>query len=207
MMQVIVATERASQKPSSRDRMVASAAMLIREKGLTGTSFGDVIDHSGAPRGSIYHHFPGGKTQLVEDAVRYAGEYIVGTIDRAAEDGDPVKVLRAFTAAWRRVLEDSDFRAGCPVVAVAVEAHEDESTLTGRRVRRFARWHESLVELLRARSVPEARSRRLATTMVAAIEGAVVLCRATRSVQPLNDVGRELETLLDEALASAARAR
>ena len=137
MMQVIVATERASQKPSSRDRMVASAAMLIREKGLTGTSFGDVIDHSGAPRGSIYHHFPGGKTQLVEDAVRYAGEYIVGTIDRAAEDGDPVKVLRAFTAAWRRVLEDSDFRAGCPVVAVAVEAHEDESTLTRRRVRRI----------------------------------------------------------------------
>ena len=203
MMQVIVATRRTSQRPSSRDRMVASAAMLIREKGLTGTSFGDVIEHSGAPRGSIYHHFPGGKTQLVEDAVRYAGEYIVGTIDRAAEDGDPVKVLRAFTAAWRRVLEDSDFRAGCPVVAVAVEAHEDESTLTAAVSDVFARWHESLVGLLRARSVSEARSRRLAMTMVAAIEGAVVLCRATRSVQPLNDVGRELETLLDEALASA----
>ena len=203
MMQVIVATRRASRKPSSRDRMVASAAMLIREKGLTGTSFGDVIEHSGAPRGSIYHHFPGGKTQLVEDAVRYAGEYIVGTIDRAAKDGDPVLVLRAFTAAWRRVLEDSDFRAGCPVVAVAVEAHDGDSALSGAVSEAFGRWQDSLVGLLRGRAIPEARARRLATTMVAAIEGAVVICRATRSVGPLNDVSRELEVLLDDALASA----
>jgi AcrR family transcriptional regulator len=203
MMQVIVDGESAKSTQHSRDRMVVSAAMLLREKGLTGTSFGDVIEHSGAPRGSIYHHFPGGKTQLVEDAVRYSGEYIVGTIDRAAKDGDPVLVLRAFTTAWRHVLEDSEFRAGCPVVAVAVEAHDGDSALTGAVAEAFGRWQESLIGLLRGRGVGEAKARRLATTMVAAIEGAVVLSRATRSVRPLNDVSRELETLLDDALAAA----
>jgi AcrR family transcriptional regulator len=201
MMQVIVDAKTAQSAQHSRERMVVSAAMLLREKGLTGTSFGDVIEHSGAPRGSIYHHFPGGKTQLVEDAVRYAGEYIDGTIDRAAKDGDPVLVLRAFTAAWKRVLEDSDFRAGCPVVAVAVEAHDGDSALTSAVADAFGRWQQSLIALLRGRGVPEAKSRRLATTMVASIEGAVVMCRATRSVTPLTDVGRELETLLDDALA------
>ncbi len=181
--------------------MIVSAAVMLREKGLTGTSFGDVIEHSGAPRGSIYHHFPGGKSELVEEAVRYAGDYIAGTIDRAARDGDPVAAVRAFTAAWRTVLEASDYRAGCPVVAVAVEAHEGDSDLTAAVSDVFAKWQASLARMLRARGVPSARSRRLATTTVAAIEGAVVICRASRDLQPLADVSREVEGMLAQALA------
>ncbi len=193
-------TRTARNGPGSRDRMIISAALILREKGLTGTSFGDVIQHSGAPRGSIYHHFPGGKTQLVEEAVRYAGDYIAGTIDRAARDGDPVAALKAFTAAWKTVLEASDYRAGCPVVAVAVEAHDEDSGLTDAACDAFASWRSSLARLLRSRGVPEARSRRLATTTVAAIEGAVVICRTSRSLQPLADVGREMEDMIEHAL-------
>ena len=203
MMQVIVDARTAQSAQHSRDRMVVSAAMLLREKGLTGTSFGDVIEHSGAPRGSIYHHFPGGKTQLVEDAVRFAGGYIVGTIDRAAKDGDPVLVLRAFTAAWRRVLEDSDFRAGCPVVAVAVEAHDGDSALTDAVAEAFGRWQESLIALLRGRGGPRSAGAAARDDDGRGDRRRGRACRATRSVRPLNDVSRELETLLDDALAAA----
>lgn len=191
-----------SPRRDSRRRMIGSAALLLREKGLTGTSFGEVIQHSGAPRGSIYHHFPGGKAQLVEEAVGLAGDHIGQVIERAAASGDPAGALHQFTAAWRVTLEQSDFRAGCPVVAVAVEAHDDDPQLAGAAARAFAAWTDALAGLLRDRGVPAARARRLATTAVAAIEGAVVLCRARRDIRPLLDVSREVEDLLRDAVAA-----
>jgi len=181
---------------NSRDRMIVSAALLLREKGLTGTSFGDVIDHSGAPRGSIYHHFPDGKSQLVEEAVQYAGSYVAESIESAGT----IEALRGFTKAWRKTLERSDFRAGCPVVAVAVEAHNEAPRLAGAAADAFTLWQEALASLLERSGVERARARRLATTTVAAIEGAVVICRAQHDIQPLDDVSAELETMLLTAL-------
>jgi AcrR family transcriptional regulator len=177
--------------------MIVSAALLLREKGLTGTSFGDVIDHSGAPRGSIYHHFPDGKAQLVEEAVQYAGEYVADSI----ESTDPIEALRGFTAAWRKTLERSDFRAGCPVVAVAVEAHHESPDLAAAAAGAFARWQEAMKTLLEGVGVEPVRARRLAAITVAAIEGAVVVCRAQRDMTPLEDVSAELETMLQAAIA------
>jgi AcrR family transcriptional regulator len=182
---------------TSRERMIVSAALLLREKGLTGTSFGDVIEHSGAPRGSIYHHFPDGKAQLVEEAVRYAGSYV----EESIESSDPVEALRSFTSAWRTTLEQSDFRAGCPVVAVAVEARSEAPELAAAAADAFAGWQRALQALLEDAGVEPARARTLAATTVAAIEGAVVICRAQRDIQPLNDVSMELEKMLSSALA------
>src|SRR3954447_16618131 len=174
----------------SREKMIVSAALLLREKGLTGTSFGDVIEHSGAPRGSIYHHFPNGKAQLVEEAVRYAGGYVADSL----ENTDPIEALRSFTKAWRKTLERSDFRAGCPVVAVAVEAHHEAPDLAAAAAEAFARWQEALTSLIERAGVEPKRARRLATISVAAIEGAVVMCRAQHDMTPLDDVNAELET-------------
>ena len=179
--------------------MVTSAAALLREQGLTGTSFGDVIEHSGAPRGSIYHHFPGGKAQLVDEATRLAGDYVSAALDHAAETGDLRAVLRQFVAFWRRGLERSDFRAGCPVVAVANEAHDEAPQLADTAAEVFAAWHERLVKVLRGEGVPPARAERLARLIVASIEGAVILARAQRSTRALDDVGRELEALVRES--------
>jgi AcrR family transcriptional regulator len=176
--------------------MIVSTALLLREKGLTGTSFGDVIDHSGAPRGSIYHHFPDGKAQLVEEAMQYAGSYVADSI----EDADPIEALRSFKRGWRKVLEGSDFRAGCPIVAVAVEAHSDAPQLAAAAAAAFASWQDALQVLLERDGVEPDRARRLAATTVAAIEGAVVICRARRDMKPLEDVSAELETMLSAAL-------
>src|SRR5205823_6903723 len=101
-----------------RDRMIQSALVLMGEHGVEATSFSQVIEHSGAPRGSIYHHFPGGKAQLVEEATRYAGEIIVSLLNEAAESHeDPVAALDAISEFWRTLLHDSEFAAGCPVLA------------------------------------------------------------------------------------------
>lgn len=183
----------------SRERMVRSAAVLLREHGYAGTGFRDVIAHSEAPWGSIYHHFPGGKAQLAEEAVRYAGDFVAQLIEHSPPD-DPVATLRSFIAVWRQGLEASEFRAGCPIVAVATEAPADQPALGEACAHAFASWERALAATLRRAGVTQARSRRLATITVAAIEGGIVLARARRTTKPLDDVGRELELAIREAL-------
>jgi AcrR family transcriptional regulator len=182
----------------SREKMISSTALLLREQGLTGTSFGDVIEHSGAPRGSIYHHFPDGKAELVQEAVRFAGHHVGQTIESAGDDA-PVAVLRALVATWRATLESSDFRAGCPVVAVAVEA-DQTAELRAATAETFGEWQRMLASLLCHNGIPPTRAPRLASLTVAAIEGAVVICRAQRSTQALDEIADELEETLVEAL-------
>ncbi|MFB4315794.1 TetR/AcrR family transcriptional regulator [Actinomadura sp. 21ATH] len=185
----------------SRERMVRSAAYLFRERGYSGTGFRDVITHSGAPRGSIYHHFPGGKVQLAEEAVRYAGEFLNAGIAAAVEGGDAASAVDAFVGWWRQVLIKSEFRAGCPVVAVTVESHEEAPQLAAAAAAAFGRWQDTLATGLGNAGVPDARAGRLATMIVAAVEGATVMCRARRDVAPLDEVVAELKDLARAAVA------
>ena len=184
----------------SRDRMIQSAALLFRENGYSGTGFRDVIEHSGAPRGSIYHHFPGGKEQLAAETVAWAADVIERRIARAAQSGDPIAALGIFVESWRDVLEDSNFRAGCPIVAVAAEA-DAGSTATDAAAAAFTRWQDLIGRTLLDAGVSRTDARRLATTVVAAIEGAILLCRVRRDIRPLRDVHRALEATLRTAIS------
>lgn len=178
--------------------MVASAAALIREHGAAATSIDDVLQHSGAPRGSAYYHFPGGRAQLVEEVVDLAGGAVAQLLAEAG-DASPVAVFDAFIAMWRTQLEDSDFRAGCPVLAVAIESNAAAPQLTVAAARAFDSWREALEAHFRRHGVARVRARRLSTMVVASVEGAVALCRVDRSSQPLTDAAFELRRLISEA--------
>jgi len=184
--------------------MVMSTALLLREHGLTGTSVRDVIDHSGAPRGSIYHHFPDGKVQLVEEAVALAGDAITSGIRQlTSEDGDPVAAIHTFVSVMRHVLVSTDFRGGCPVVAVAAESpadREEQVRLSNVTARVFTDWNAAMAEGLVAKGIEPARAKSLATLLIASIEGAVVMCRAQHSTVPLDDVESELVALATNSL-------
>src|SRR3989440_11061505 len=99
MMRVIV-----KMTTDSRQRMIETAALVMRERGVEATSFSEVLARSGAPRGSIYHHFPGGKAQLIEEATRYAGEFTATGLATALAQEDPVAAIRALSASWGRIL-------------------------------------------------------------------------------------------------------
>src|SRR6266550_8579301 len=104
----------------SRASMVRSAASLIRTRGLSATSFSDVLADSGAPRGSIYHHFPKGKEQLAGDAIRWTSERVIGH-QRACRATTPAGVLDCFIDMWRQVVQASNGTAGCVVAGVAID--------------------------------------------------------------------------------------
>jgi AcrR family transcriptional regulator len=180
--------------------MIQSAALLFRENGYSGTGLRDVIEHSGAPRGSIYHHFPGGKEQLAADTVEWARAVIERRIARAVEHKDPVTALGVFVDIWREVLEESNFRAGCPIVAVAAEANAG-TTATAAAAAAFARWQDLIGHALLGAGVGRTDARRLATLVVAGIEGAILMCRARHDIRPLRDVHRALEATLRTAIS------
>src|SRR5271154_396895 len=187
------------RKSNARQKMIESAALLFSERGVQGTSFTDVLAHSGAPRGSVYHHFSGGKTQLGEDATRWAGEFTIAGAVAAVERRDPVAAVGSFRRYWSKILRASDFGAGCPVATAALEgSHQPTARDIAGEV--FADWQMVIADALRRGGLPVARARSIAALLLASIEGAIVLCRAQRSLRPLERVCDELELVMASAL-------
>jgi AcrR family transcriptional regulator len=183
--------------------MVISAALLIRERGAHPTAIADVLEHSGAPRGSAYHYFPGGRTQLLCEAIDYAGEYIAARIAGAKSGLDALDDL---IGAYRTQLVRSDYRAGCPVVAVTVEAgdpaKQDRATpVIDSAAAAFARWTDLIAARMVADGVSEPRAEQLAMLSTTAIEGAIVVARASRDLKPLDLVHGQLRDLLQAELS------
>jgi AcrR family transcriptional regulator len=181
--------------------MISGAARMVGSKGAASTSLRDLAREAGVPIGSTYHHFPGGKQQLVEEAVRAVGAHIDRLIAAARADGVD-SALASLTGEWRRVLTSSDFRTGCAVLAVATE-DDDELRTVAMSV--FDGWRTGLSGTLADAGVPRRRAPRLARMIVAAVEGAVALCRAERSTAPLDDVTQELGVLIATAIRAPSR--
>ncbi|MGY4710665.1 TetR/AcrR family transcriptional regulator [Mycolicibacterium sp. CBM1] len=181
-------------RSSTRTKMLISAAQVLRERGAAGLTIDEVLARSGAPRGSVYHHFPEGRSQILREALNYAGVSITSSIDEAAGENAAV-LLRRFVELWEDALVTSDYTAGCPVLAAAVGAGEDEA-LTAVAGDIFARWREASTQAYLREGFEAADAAALADTTIAAMEGAVVLCRSARSLKPLHDVAAQLEFLI-----------
>jgi TetR/AcrR family transcriptional repressor of lmrAB and yxaGH operons len=190
-----LATHARRKRGDTRTKMLISAAEVMRERGAAGVTIDEVLIRSGAPRGSVYYHFPDGRNQILTEALQYAGDAITADIDDAASRGAKV-LLRQFVEFWERVLADSDFHAGCPVVAAAIGSADDEVRLSAEAGRIFAHWRIALTWAFVADGLPESDADSLAVTSIAALEGAVVLCRSTRSSEPLRTVYDQLEFLV-----------
>ncbi|MCZ1012897.1 TetR/AcrR family transcriptional regulator [Streptomyces noursei] len=185
----------------ARERIVAGAADMISRRGLSATSIREMAKHAEAPLGSTYHYFPEGKQQLATEAVRYTGTRVAQSLRKELEAG-PVAGLRAFLALWRKIVVDTDFRAGCPVLAVAIEeppTDELPAALTAA-AEVFDEWENLLAASLHEHGAETEQAAQLATLVVAAVEGTVALCRAKRSVQPLDRTARQLQMLIASAI-------
>jgi TetR/AcrR family transcriptional regulator, lmrAB and yxaGH operons repressor len=172
-----------------RDRMVEGAMALLARRGLQATSFSEVLAATGAPRGSLYHHFPWGKDQLVAAAIDRAGAVLTDAM--AAVAGAPAEaVVERFLAIWRAVLTRSQCEAGCAVLAVTVAT--DSPDLLSHATAIFRAWRERLADLLHQGGLSPVQARALAMMLIASAEGAVVLSRADHSLEPFEAVAHQL---------------
>jgi TetR/AcrR family transcriptional regulator, lmrAB and yxaGH operons repressor len=175
--------------------MLVSAAEVLRERGAAGVTIDEVLARSGAPRGSVYHHFPEGRNQLLTEALQFAGEAITELIDEAATKGG-MYLVKQFVVFWEELLLESDFAAGCPVVAAAIGCAGEEPQLTTVAGSIFSHWRDALTRAFISDGFEDADAASLAIMCIASMEGAVVLCRSTRSVDPMREVAQQVEFLI-----------
>lgn len=176
--------------------MVTSAAMLLREHGVAGTSIARVLEHSRGPRGSVQFHFPGGKAQLVTEALAWAGGLVTGVLTRAeARGATPAEVLTAICDHYKQQLIGTDFRAGCPVGAVSQEAFGDPE-LGPIVAGVIDDWTMALTAVLVAAGRDETEASDLALLCISSLEGAITLSRVRRSSRPIEIVQERLVQLL-----------
>ncbi len=172
-----------------RRRMAKAALGLIAERGVGGTSIADVLERSGAPRGSVYHHFPGGKDEMVLAAMEYMANEARAPL-AALKGADVAGIITGFVNLWRHVLLRSDFAAGCASAGVATSAESDELRAAARRV--FEAWTGDLAGLFVHTGMERSKANDLAWMLFASTEGALIFARSERSMRAMDLVERQL---------------
>jgi TetR/AcrR family transcriptional repressor of lmrAB and yxaGH operons len=176
-----------------RARMVETAATLLAQRGVQATSFGEVLKLTGGSRGSLYHHFPGGKAQLVEEAVASLRDRAFAPMEQYA-GASAEEITKQFLALWRSFISGFELQGGCVMFTVTVTT--DSAAVIAQTADAFRAWRTRLAELLTQGGFTQSRATAFAATLVAAVEGALVIARAERSMEPYDTVATHL---LDQA--------
>jgi len=170
--------------------MVSSAATLIRERGVHGVGLREVVAHSGGPRGSLGRYFPGGKTQLVTEAIDDALAAVYRELDRTlTEAASFAEAIGMIVTPWRGLLVGHDFALGCPLAATVVDAAENDD-LRNHVDELLARWQAPVAQVYVKFGASSAEAEEHALVLLAALEGALILSRARRSTVPIDTVER-----------------
>jgi TetR/AcrR family transcriptional regulator, lmrAB and yxaGH operons repressor len=180
---------------NTKQRMVEATADSMRRRGVAATSFTELLEHSGAARGAIYHHFPGGKAELAEAAVRWTGDNVaaaLATLRPASET--PGAVVEAFLELVRPVVLESAQGAGCAVAAACTESDTGSPLQLASRAA-LSSWRKLLAARLTGAGAEETGAWHLASLLVSTLEGAHVLCRAEGSIEPFDAAAAALLSL------------
>jgi AcrR family transcriptional regulator len=175
---------------STKDRILFAGAELYRRKGFTGTGLKAVAAQADAAFGSLYHHYPGGKEQLGEAVIRTSGAFFLQLFVVIADDApDVVTAVERFFAGAAQTLVATDWEDACPIAVIALEVASTNETLRLATADVFESWLAEGRARFAAAGIPEAPARALALSFVCGLEGAFLLCRATRSTEPMEAAG------------------
>jgi AcrR family transcriptional regulator len=166
----------------------------MRERGIHGVGLREVVAHSGGPRGSLGRYFPGGKTQLMTEAIDVVIAELSAEVDEGTTKAKAFPdAIVAIVAPWRRLLVDYDFALGCPIAATVVDA-ADNDELRVHVDELLAHSQASVADVYARFGASPAEAEEQSTVLLAAIEGALILARARRSIEPLDTVERYFAT-------------
>lgn len=187
----------------TRTRMIETTARLIQARGYHGVSLSDILGESGAPRGSLYFHFPGGKDALVLEAMRIGIEEASHELKVCLSEADhPAEGVRRFFQAAAREMIDSDYGFGCPVAPIVLDTPGIGSDLAQACKAAFEEWEHLYRETLVASGLAPAQAAPLARTILASLEGALIMARSDRSTQCIEEVGDQMAVLVRNALTT-----
>lgn len=187
----------ARKRGASRTRLISAAAQLFQEQGFAATGLSEVLDRAQTPKGSLYHHFPGGKAELGVAAMESAGQVLHQTLTARQENqGSSAGAIRAFAQDLAGWLEGSDYTRGCPIATVALEQANGAPELVAAIRSAFDRVIKGLADQLVAEGQTPERAHQLATLCLSTLEGALILARSQHSSDPVRMAGEELARLI-----------
>jgi len=178
---------------ATKDRFINTTRRLLETQGYHATGVNQIVEESGAPRGSLYYHFPGGKEQLAVDAVQRAGETTAALIEENFSDQLPVPdAVREFAQGVAEHVKASQYQSGSPLTAVAMETANTNPALNQACQEAFTRVQQAFSTKLQGGGIPKDRADQLASFITASLEGGIVLSRAYHSKEPLMQAAQEL---------------
>ncbi|MGW4520298.1 TetR/AcrR family transcriptional regulator [Amycolatopsis sp. NPDC004378] len=190
------------RRTDTRQRMLDTAADLFQTQGYHATGLTQLTTAGGAPKGSLYFHFPGGKEQLAAEAVRLSGERTGAVLEAVLRDApDAATAVDRAVDALAGFLTGSDFQRGCPLATVALDAAAESVPIREACADGYSSWHGILRDYLAGQGLSAGRADELATVVLAAIEGGLLLARTRRDVAPLRAVAAHLHATLDRELS------
>ncbi len=187
----------------TKERILDASGELFRRQGYMGTGVKQILAEAGAPFGSLYHHFPGGKVELGAETVRRSGALYGLLLGEFAGPEVPLAAgIRAFFAAAAETLVETDYADACPIATVALETASTDEDLRQACADVFNAWIEGATARFTMEGIPQRQSRLLALQMLSALEGAFVLSRALRTTEPVEAAGKSSVEAIEAALSS-----
>jgi TetR/AcrR family transcriptional repressor of lmrAB and yxaGH operons len=173
--------------PDSKEKTIVAAARLLRGQGYRGTALNDILDAGGSPRGSLYFHFPRGKEEIGEAALAFAAEGVRRAIAAASETSESaevflIRIVRGMAADLAR----SDFKEGCPIATTALETTAQSEILGAAARDAFRKWEQEIRRGLERFGMKPQRADLVATTVLSQVEGALLLARTYRDLEPMH---------------------
>ena len=191
---------RAKKGEETRERIVQTTSELLQKKGYYGTGLNQILKDSGAPRGSLYFHFPEGKDQLVSTALQTSGESLADMIDQAfVGTPNPSAALNKVIELLSHQLEDSNYQKGCPIASSVLDGAGVSELLRQATATAYQTWTDIIVKHFMDAGIEADRARQLATIALSLIEGALILSRAYHDTGPLQEVSSYMQGILARA--------
>lgn len=186
---------------ATRDRLITAMLELLRQRGFHGVGLSEILSHAGAPKGVLYHHFPGGKSALAVAAIEAAVAQMLAGLDRllAAEPHFPTALGRWLDGAERQ-LAASGWARGCPLAAIALETTPADTELRAALGAAFAAIRARLTQALTVAGLSEAAAAAMAALLLAAYEGALLQARVAGSPEALRQTRAALLAALTAQL-------
>ena len=185
----------------TRDRIVTTTAELFRRQGYNGTGVKQIVATANAPFGSLYHFFPGGKEQLGSEVIRWSGDMYLQLIEAIFDPApDVTTAVSDFFRGAAEHLRETDYADACPIATVALEVASTNEPLRQATAAVFESWITAAAERFSAAGIADSTARELATSALAALEGAFILSRATRNAEPVEIAGATMTAAVRAAL-------